>query len=85
MMSPIWSCLTCRSQIGNPKLVWELVNFVGWYEVDYLDFSFFANHWLENNCGGANDCEGADLDFSDAVDWADMKIFFDHWLEGTGN
>jgi hypothetical protein len=65
-----------------PKHVWKLVNFIGWYEVDFLDYAFFADRWQDINCGDANDCDGADLDFSDAVDWADLKIFFDHWLAG---
>jgi hypothetical protein len=67
------------------RLVWELVNFVGWYEVDFFDYAFFANYFQDTNCGDANDCEGADLDFSDKVDWADAKIFCHHWLEGAEN
>jgi len=78
----IW---TIHEGIDYPKFVWKLVNFVGWYEVDFLDFAFFANRWLDSNCGGVNDCEGTDLDFSDQVDWADLQIFCDHWLEATGN
>ena len=77
----IW---TIHETVDYPKHVWPLVNFVGWYEVDFLDYAFFANHWKDTNCGLANDCDGADLDFSDAVDWADLKIFCDHWLEGAG-
>jgi len=69
---------------GNdyPKLVWPLVNFVGWYEVDLADYAFFANYWEFTNCGDANDCNGVDLDFSDAVDRKDLKILFDKWLTG---
>ena len=78
----IW---TIHDTVDYPKFVWELVNFIGWDGVDFRDYSFFANHWLDSNCGGANDCDGADLDFSDKVDGADLKIFCDHWLEGTGN
>ena len=76
----IW---TIHEEVDYPKFVWELVNFIGWYEVDFRDYSFFANRWMDSNCGFANDCDGADLDFSDKVDGADMKIFFDKWMEGV--
>ena len=76
----IW---TIHETVDYPKFVWELVNFIGWYEVDFLDYVFFANHWQDSNCGVANDCDGADLDFSDKVDGVDLKIFFDHWLKGV--
>jgi len=66
-----------------PKLVWKLVNFIGWYEVDFADFAFFANHWGQLNCSDSIDCDGADLDFSDAVDGGDLKIFCDYWLAGV--
>ncbi len=75
----IW---TIKEGVKYPEFVWPLVQYQGWDGVDFLDFSFFANHWFENNCGNANDCEGADLDFSDKVDEADLMIFCDHWLEG---
>jgi hypothetical protein len=76
----IW---TIHDTVDYPKFVWELVSFIGWYEVDFLDFAFFANHWTDDNCGVTGDCDGADLDFSDKVDGADMKIFLDHWLKAT--
>jgi hypothetical protein len=76
----IW---TMHDGVDYPKFVWELVNFIGWDGVDFRDYSFFANRWMDSNCGVANDCDGADLDFSDKVDGADMKIFFDQWMEGV--
>ena len=76
---------TIHDTVDYPKFVWELVNFIGWYEVDFLDFAFFANHWMDYNCGVTNNCDGADLDFSDKVDGADLKIFCEHWIEGMGN
>jgi hypothetical protein len=75
---------TIHETVDYPEHVWKLVNFVGWYDVDMLDYAFFANYWQDTNCGDANDCDGTDLDFSDAVNWADLKIFCDHWLEGAG-
>jgi hypothetical protein len=71
----IW---TMHDGVYYPQFVWELVNFIGWYEVDFLDFAIFANYWMDSNYG----YYGPDLDFSGKVDGADMKIFFDHWLEG---
>jgi len=78
--SDIW---TIHETVDYPKHVWPLVNFIGWYEVDFLDYAYFAGRWSDENCGLSDDCDGADLDFSDKVDWADLKIFCDHWLEGA--
>ncbi len=49
-----------------------------------MDFAYLADRWGRDNCGVADDCDGADLDFSDAVDWGDVKIFCDHFLDGSG-
>jgi hypothetical protein len=76
----IW---TIHETVDYPKHVWPLVNFIGWYEVDFRDYSYFANHWKETNCGTSNDCDGADLDFSDTVDWKDLRIFCNYYLEGA--
>jgi len=76
----IW---TIHHNIDYPKHVWKSVNFVGWYEVDFADYVFFANRWGDTNCGDSNDCDGCDLDFSDTVDAKDLKIFLDHWLAGV--
>jgi hypothetical protein len=74
----IW---TIHETVDYPKHVWPLVNFIGWYEVDLLDYAFFAERWGDVCCPCTH-CDGADLDFSGAVDWGDMKIFCGHWLEG---
>ncbi|MHC4799715.1 MAG: GLUG motif-containing protein [Planctomycetota bacterium] len=76
----IW---TIHEEVDYPKLVWPLVNFVGWYEVDLLDYAFFAERWGDENCGLSDDCDGVDLDFSNAVDGKDLKIFCDYWLQGA--
>lgn len=75
----IW---TIHQTVDYPKLVWKIVNFVGWYEVNFADFAFFANYWLQENCASSWDCGGADIDFSDSVDMKDLQIFCQHWLEG---
>ncbi|MHC4086210.1 MAG: GLUG motif-containing protein [Planctomycetota bacterium] len=73
---------TIKEGQDYPKMVWELVNFVGWYEVDFVDYSFLAKYWQDINCADTNDCEGADLDFSGNVDAGDLKIFCQHWGDG---
>ena len=75
----IWSI---HEGINYPVFVWEIVNFVGWYEVDMLDFAFFADRWMNTDCGNWNDCDGTDINFSDSVDMADLVIFANHWLVG---
>lgn len=75
----IW---TIHEGVNYPKHVWILVNFVGWYEVDFADFASFANRWWNENCGNSNDCDGTDLDFSDAVGVADLRIFCSYWGMG---
>jgi len=74
----IW---TIDENVDYPKHVWSLVDFIGSSEVDFADYSFFANQWLQTNCGASNDCEGTDLDFSGAVDGNDLKIFTDKLLQ----
>jgi len=76
----IW---TIHEDQDYPKLVWDLVNFVGWYEVDFVDYAFLAQRWRDDNCGASNDCDGTDLDFSDSIDVADLKIFTNQWLNDT--
>jgi hypothetical protein len=75
----IW---TINNEEDCPKHIWELANFAGWDEVDLLDYSFIANHWLQTDCPDANNCDGTDLDFSGEIDFLDLKIFCQHWLEG---
>jgi len=50
--------------------------------VNFLDFSFFAGHWAEENCAASNDCDGRDLDLLGSVDIKDLRIFADNWLRG---
>ena len=75
----IWSI---HEGTDYPVFVWEIVNFVGWYEVDMADFAFFASHWMDTDCGGPDACEGTDIDFSGSVDLTDLLIFTNRWLIG---
>ena len=67
-----------------PKFVWQIPagDFVCPDGVNFLDYSFFAERWAEDNCGASNDCDGRDLDQFGSVDIKDLRIFSDHWLEG---
>ncbi|MEJ2703578.1 MAG: hypothetical protein P8Z79_14160 [Sedimentisphaerales bacterium] len=54
-------------------------------DVDFLDFSILAGHWLEAGCGEPDWCGGADLvqDQSEqGVNMFDLLRFTQHWLDG---
>jgi len=76
----IW---TIHETVDYPKFVWKLVNFTGWCEVDLADFAFFADRWMDTNCGDAGDCDGTDIDFSGTVDARDLGILCGYWLAGA--
>jgi hypothetical protein len=76
----------CVDGVNYPKLSWEYAkngDFLCPDGVDFADFSFFAEHWLNTNCATNNNCDGTDLDLSGTVDWNDLMIFCQHWLEGV--
>jgi hypothetical protein len=51
--------------------------------VDFIDFAFFASHWLDDRCNAANYlCEGTDFDKSGSVGFTDLEILADNWLKG---
>jgi len=81
--TPVWEI--CEGT-NYPKLAWQISiagDFMCPDGVDFIDYSFFAGHWLEENCAGSNDCEGIDLDQLGAVDINDLKIFANNWLAGV--
>ena len=54
-------------------------------DVDLVDFSIFAEHWLQTGCSEPDFCGGADLakDPPDgAVNAVDLFEFAQYWLEG---
>lgn len=51
--------------------------------IDFIDFSFFAQHWLRKNCNEIDYCGGTDLDQSGSVGPRDLTIFAENWLKGT--
>jgi hypothetical protein len=72
--------------VSYPLLWWQFISgdFLCPDGVNFIDYSFFADHWQDTNCGDANDCDRTDLDFSDNVDEGDLKIFCDNWLGYAG-
>jgi rhodanese-related sulfurtransferase len=65
-----------------PRFVWQIPasDFVCPDGITIEDFSFFLEHWLDDNCDSSNGyCEGTDLDKSGTVDAADLEIFFENW------
>jgi hypothetical protein len=71
-------------QTNCPKLLWQipLGDFLCPDGVNFFDFSFFAGHWAEDNCGASNDCDGTDLNLSGTVEINDLGIFIDNCLRG---
>jgi hypothetical protein len=67
-----------------PRLQWQIpvTDFVCPDGVDFADFSFFAERWLDTNCASNNDCDGTDLDLSGTVDLYDLDAFVQNWLLG---
>jgi hypothetical protein len=82
--TPVWEI--CDGT-NYPKLAWQVplaVDFLCPDGVDMLDFSFFAEHWMEDGCEAANDyCTGTDTNADGDVDWRDLRPLCDNWLEGT--
>jgi hypothetical protein len=66
----------CEALANYPHLNWQfpLGDFLCPDGVDFIDYSFFASHWLEDNCCASNDCEGTDLDQLGTVDIYDLVI-----------
>jgi len=64
----------------------QAADFDGDCDVDFADFSIFAEHWLQTGCTEPDWCGGADLtkDQPDGlVDTFDLSKFSQHWLEGN--
>jgi hypothetical protein len=79
--TPIWK-MNCEG-MSYLKLSWwqpVLGDFLCPDGVNFVDFSFFAAHWAEDNCGASNDCDGTDLDRLGTVENNDLRIFVDNWL-----
>lgn len=69
-----------------PVLLWQIPagDFRCPDGVNFIDFAWFAQHWLEDNCNPNNYfCDDMDLDRSGSVDFPDLAIFAENWLEGV--
>jgi hypothetical protein len=80
-----WNVWTMCEGMNYPVLQWQIPtgDFLCPDGVNFIDFSFFAEHWLENNCTAINGyCSGTDLDQSGFVGYSDLAIFSENWLEG---
>jgi len=80
----VWD-LGCEG-MNYPRLVWEIPagDSTCPHGIDWRDFPFFVEHWMETFCGGRNICGGMDFDSSGAVDGGDLQILFNRWLDGVG-
>jgi len=58
-----------------PKLVWQIpiADFVCPDGVNFIDYAFFAEHWLQSIYG---DCDGVEL----TVNWVDFALFAKYWM-----
>ena len=80
----IWSI--CEGS-GYPQFAWQfrMGDFDGDTQVDFADFAFFADRWLESDSRFFW-CRGADLTNDGNVDLSDLKEFAEKWLaEGIGS
>ena len=71
--------------MNYPKLNWQAIpeaDFGCPDGVNFIDYAFFSNRWMNTNCAANNDCDGTDFDFSGTVDIDDLKVFCGYWLEG---
>jgi len=69
----------------NAFTIDQPADFDGDCDVDFADFSIFAEHWLQTGCNEPDWCGGADLtqDQPDGlVNTFDLLKFAQHWLEG---
>jgi hypothetical protein len=65
-----------------PRFVWQIAagDFVCPDGITIDDFSFFMEHWLDDNCDLSNGyCQGTDLDQSGTVDINDLEILLEIW------
>jgi hypothetical protein len=69
---------TINESVDYPKHVWPLVNFVGWYEVDFTDWAVFSSRWFDScPVEGA----GSDISKDGVVDIRDFCLLADYWYE----
>ena len=75
----------CVNGVNYPHLNWESIagDLACPDGVNFVDFAYFADRWLESDCTSSNNfCGGADMDSSGTVDMQDIDIFAANWLTG---
>ena len=58
-------------------------DFDGGSDVDFIDFSAFAQKWLDTGCAEPYWCDGADSELDGDVDANDLAAFSNCWLRGV--
>ncbi len=67
-----------------PRLIWQIPkpDFRCPDGVDFYDFAFFAEHWMDSTCSVLNSwCDNTDLNQDGTVNFKDVAIFVQDWLE----
>ena len=61
-----------------PKFVWQIPvgDFVCPDGVNFVDYAFFAEYWLQRIYG---DCDGVELTGDGKVNWIDFDVFAEYW------
>ena len=50
--------------------------------MDFFDYSFFSDYWMDTDCAVTNNCDATDLDFSGSVGPNDLDLFAELWPLG---
>jgi len=61
---------------GYPKHIWDRVNLVGWYEVDFVDFALLSSKWI-NDC--PRQCHSCDIVEDGYIDFTDFAVIAKNW------
>jgi len=69
----IW---TINDSFGYPKFIWERVNLVGWYEVDFGDYATLTSEWM-SDC--PRQCNRCDIVEDGHIDFTDFAVIANNW------
>jgi len=77
----IWT--VCQGT-NYPRFAWQVLpsDILCPDGVNFIDYSFFASNWSDDDCADSNDCHGTDFNQSGRVDANDLAIFLEDWLVG---
>jgi O-glycosyl hydrolase len=79
----LWSGITdCEAALTAGHRLTADLGGAGDCYVNFADFAVLAEHWLETNCVGPGNCEGADFaPANGSVNMADLIYFASQWLK----